>query len=178
MNCPYKPIPAETIKSANVDKTNTLHQFDTVGVVGVQLPVGKIPIVFYLKETPTTSRRGLLYYDDRDTVCWMYPEDKHAEWCKQPYRMKYDGLEHWDNGVESGLKRNHGFFDLWVSVLRKWYNGHVMYRPRLKIQGCGLRAGGYPTESHTITVEEKPKPIKLPKPRKQTIKHGCNCRKG
>lgn len=178
MNCPYKPIPIEVTKSANVDKTNTLHQFDTVGVVGVQLPVGKVPIVFYIKETPTTSRRGLLYYDDRDTVCWMYPEDKHAEWCKQPYRMKYDGLEHWDNGVESGLKRNHGFFDLWVSVLRKWYNGHVMYRPRLKIQGCGLRAGGYPTESNTVTVEEKPKPAKLPKPRKQIIKHGCNCRKG
>lgn len=176
MNYPYKPIPAETTKSANVDKTNTLHQFDTVGVVGVQSPVGKIPIVFYIKETAHSGRRGLIYYDDRDTVCWMYPEDKHAEWCKQPYRMKYDGLEHWDNGVESGLKRNHGFFDLWVSVLRKWYNGHVIYRPRLKIQGCGMRAGGYPTERNVVTVEEKPKPIKLPK--KQTIKHGCNCRKG
>ena len=177
-SCNYKRIPIQVSKSVNVTKTNTLHQFDAVGIIGLRSPVGKVPIVFYLKETHTSGRRGILYYDDRDTVCWMYPEDKHAEWCKQPYRMKYDGLEHWDNGLESGLKRNHGIFELWVSVFRKWYNGHVMYRPKLKLQGCGRRAGGYPTESNIVTVEEKPAHKTITVPKKMNIKHGCNCRKG
>ena len=40
-NCPtktscegYSPVPIEVTKSMNVDKTNTLHQFDTAGIVG------------------------------------------------------------------------------------------------------------------------------------------------
>ena len=161
-NCPatsacdsYSPIPVEVTKTANVDKTNTLHQFDTAGIVGVQSPVGKVPIVFYVKEAEGRGRRGILYYDDYDTICWMYPESEHAEWCQQPYAMKYDALEPWDNGVESGLARNWGILDLWVSVYRKWYNGQVMYRPRLKIQGCGRRDGGYPGKSVVEVVEEK-----------------------
>lgn len=186
-NCPatstcedYKSIPLEVTKTANVTKTNTLHQFDTAGVVGVQSPVGKVPIVFYVKEGEGRGRRGIVYYDDYDSVCWMYPESEHAEWCKQPYRMKYDALEPWDNGVESGLARNWGLFDLWVSVCRKWYNGQVMYRPHLKIQGCGRRTDGYPSRTEKVaeeTVEEKRR-SRIQTPVKHKINHSCGCRKG
>lgn len=176
----YSPIPIETAKSANVDKTNTLHQFDTVGVVGVQSPVGKVPIMFYVKEAEGRGRRGVLYYDDYDSVCFMYPESEHAEWCSQPYDMKYDALVPFDNGIESGLRRKHGIFQLWASVYREWYNGQVMYRPRLKIQGCGHDNDGYPGKSTVEVVEEKTvkRSKQIATPVKRKINHSCGCRKG
>ena len=170
----YSPVTAEVTKSVNVEKTNTLHQFDTAGVIGLQSPVGKVPIVFYIKDTCTSAHKGIIYYDDYDTVCWMFPEDAHAEWCRQPYDMKYDAVRPFDNGVESGYRRNHGIFQLWVSVLRKWYNGQIMYRPKLKIQGCGRRDGGYPQ----TTVEEEPAKVytKYQAPQTKNISH-CKCGK-
>lgn len=175
----YSPIPLETTKSVNVDKTNTLHQFDTVGVVGIPSPVGKVPILFYVKEAEGRGRRGVLYYDDYDSVCFMYPEVEHAEWCSQPYDMKYDALVPFDNGVERGLRRNHGIFELWASVYRKWYNGEVMYRPRLKIQGCGHEHDGYPGKSRVDVVEEKVKKNRVQTaPVKKKTNHSCGCGKG
>lgn len=174
----YSPIPVEVAKSANVTKTNTLHQFDTTGIIGVDSPVGKVPIVFYIKEGVGRGRRGIIYYDDYDSVCWMYPETEHAEWCRQPYDIKYDKVEPFDNGVESGFRRNHGILELWVSVCRKWYNGQVMYRPHLKIQGCGRRTGGYPGKSTVTVVEEKRRPHFVQKPVKHKVNHSCGCRKG
>lgn len=185
-NCPtktscevYSPIPVEVTKSVNVDKTNTLHQFDTAGIVGVPSPVGKVPIVFYVKEGNGRGRRGIVYYDDYDSVCFMYPESEHAGWCEQPYDMKYDKLEEWDNGVEHGWHRNHGIFELWVSVWREWYNGQVMYRPKLKIQGRGHENDGYPMRSKVVTVEEK-RPVRHVKQvNKRKVNRGsCGCRKG
>lgn len=175
----YSPIPLQTDKSVLVEKTNTLHQFDTEKVIGVQSPVGKIPLVFRIKDGPNRGRRGILYYGDRDTVCWMYPESEHAEWCKQPYDMKYDALEPFDNGVERGLHRNHGIFQLWVSVLRKWYNGQVMYRPSKRIQGCNHDDDGYPSKSTVEVVEEKvkKKTNRIVRPVKNKSR-GCGCRKG
>ena len=76
----YSPIPVEVSKSVNVTKTNTLHQFDTAGIVGVPSPVGKVPIMFYVKEAEGRGRRGILYYDDYDSVCFMFPEVEHSEW--------------------------------------------------------------------------------------------------
>lgn len=175
----YSPIPIETAKSVDVEKTNTLHQFDTVGIVGVPSPVGKVPIMFYVKEAEGRGRRGVLYYDDYDSVCWMYPEVEHAEWCAQPYDMKYDALEPFDNGVERGLHRNHGIFELWANVYREWYNGQIMYRPHKKIQPCGHDFDGYPGKSTIEVVEEKvKKPSSYTAPAKRKINHSCGCRKG
>lgn len=164
-----------TAKSINVNKTNTLHQFDTVGIVGLQSPVGKVPIVFYVKEAEGRGRRGIVYYDDYDTVCFMFPENKHEEWCKRPYNMKYDNVEPFDNGVESGYRRNHGIFQLWVSVLRKWYNGQVMYRPTKKIKGSV--DNNYPSITKTEEVTTvNPKVVKKT-PQVTNINHSCGCRK-
>lgn len=172
------PTPIQVAKSANVTKTNTLHQFDTSGIIGIPSPVGKVPIVFYIKEGEGHGRRGIIYYDDYDTVCWMYPESEHSEWCSQPYDIKYDKVEEFDNGVESGFKRNHGIFELWVSVCRRWYNGQVMYRPHLKIQGCGRDDDGYPTRSTVEPLEEKVR-TRVERPRKtKQINRNCGCRKG
>lgn len=172
------PIPIQVAKSVEVIKTNTLHQFDTAEVVGLPSPVGKIPFVFYVKEGIGRGRKGVLYYGDRDTVCWMYPESEHAEWCRQPYDIKYDAVESFDNGIESGFKRNHGVFELWVSVLRKWYNGQVIYRPKKKIQGCGRNDDGYPIQPTTETLKEKVRTRTVQTPKKnQTINRSCNCRK-
>lgn len=172
------PIPVEVTKSAVVDRTNTLHQFDTAGIIGVPSPVGKVPIVFYVKEGEGHGRRGIIYYDDYDTVCFFYPESEHAEWCEHPYDIKYDKVEPFDNGVESGFRRNHGIFELWVSVLRRWYNGQIMYRPRLKIQGCGHDDDGYPTRSSAVILSEKTK-TRTERPRKtKQINRSCGCRKG
>lgn len=174
------PIQVQVAKSAEVTKTNTLHQFDTVGIIGLPSPVGKLPIVFYVRDTATTGHRGIIYYDDRDTVCWMFPESKHAEWCKQPYDIKYDKVEPFDNGVESGFKRNHGILQLWVSVLRKWYNGQVIYRPHLKIQGCGVTHDGYPRYPSNYPsdyLSRYPSKKKVT-PVKNKINHSCGCRKG
>lgn len=184
-NCPKElecdsrmPIPIQVAKSANVTKTNTLHQFDTAGIIGIPSPVGKLPIVFYIKESSVGGRRGIIYYDDYDSVCWMYPESEHADWCCQPYDIKYDAVEPFDNGVESGLRRNHGIFELWVSVWRKWYNGQIMYRPHLKIQGCGRDTDGYPSRSTAVILEEKPK-LRTNRPIKtKQINRSCGCRKG
>lgn len=182
-NCPKysecssrTPIPVEVSKSVNVTKTNTLHQFDTASIVGIPSPVGKVPIVFYVRETATTGRRGIIYFDDLDSVCWMYPESEHAEWCEQPYDLKYDKVEAFDNGKGSGFRRNHGIFELWVNVLRRWYNGQIMYRPHLKIQGCGRDSDGYPTKTTVETLEEKRKTrrVKL----KKTKRTSCGCQKG
>lgn len=160
---------AQVAKSINVNKTNTLHQFDSASIVGVQSPVGKVPIVFYLKESQKGGRRGIIYYDDQDTVCWMYPEEEHAEWCEQPYDMKYDAVRAFDNGVESGMRRNHGIFELWVSVLRKWYNGRVLFRPTKKIQGCGNMDEGYPTLEETIDIDFE---------KEDKNNTSCGCKKG
>lgn len=170
------PLAAPTAKSLNVTKTNTLHQFDDVGIVGVQSPVGKIPIIFYLKENSRGGRRGLLYYDDYDSVCFMYPEEEHSEWCEQPYDMKYDKVEYFDNGVESGYHRNHGIFELWVSVFRKWYNGRVMFKPTLKVQGCGRDSDGYPVTTKA-PLEQKTYSAYTPKTTTKEINHSCGCRK-
>lgn len=176
----YEPIPIQVAKSLNVDRINSLHQFDTAGIIGVPSPVGKIPIVFYVKETPTSGRRGIIYYDDYDSVCFMYPEDEHSEWCRQPYDIKYDKVEPFDNGVESGYRRNFGILELWVSTLRKWYNGEIIYRPKLKLQGCGRREGGYPTKSKTIVVEETKTRNTTPPVIKHTKNNlsSCGCKKG
>lgn len=176
--CNTQPIPVEVTKSANVTKTNTLHQFDDQSIVGIESPVGIIPIVFYLKETCNSGWRGILYLGDRDTVCWMYPEEEHAEWCKQPYDIMYDALEPWDNGVERGLHRNHGILELWVEVWNKYYNGHIMYRPEKKIQGCGGEDGGYPSTSTIETVEEKPTRRPVINEIKKTKRRSCGCGKG
>lgn len=175
----YSPISVEVSKSLNVDKTNTLHQFDTAGIVGVPSPVGKVPIVFYMKESAYSGRRGIIYYDDYDSINFMYPESEHAGWMSQPYAIKYDKLEEWDNGEEKGWHRNWGILDLWASVWRRWYNGQVMYRPRLKIQSCGHDFDGYPGKSSPVVVEEK-KPSRkiITKPIKKKVNHSCNCRKG
>ena len=185
MNCErhtcetYSPIPVEVTKSLNVDKTNTLHQFDTAGIVGLPSPVGKVPILFYVKEAEGRGRRGVLYYDDYDSVCFMYPESEHAAWCSQPYDMKYDALVPFNNGVERGVRRNYGIFELWVNVWRKWYNGQVMYRPRLKIQGCGHDYDGYPMRSKVVTVEEKrPTTRRVKQVIKKKVSHSCGCQKG
>lgn len=174
----YSPIPIETAKSVNVEKTNTLHQFDTVGIVGLQSPVGKVPIMFYVKEAEGRGRRGIIYYDDYDSVCFMYPESQHAEWCAHPYDMKYDALVPFDNGVERGLRRNFGIFELWANVYRKWYNGQIMYRPHLKIQGCGHDFDGYPGKSTVEVVEEKKRSPRVIKAAPKKINHSCGCRKG
>lgn len=174
----YTSIPLQTTKSMNVNKTNTLHQFDTAGIIGLPSPVGKIPLVFYVKEYCGGGRRGIIYYDDYDSVCFMYPETEHAEWCRQPYDMKYDAIEEWENEIEKGWHRNYGIFRLWVSVLRKWYNGHVSYRPSLKIQGCGGRDGGYPTKSRATVVQEKPVKKKVYTNKKKHTSSGCGCGKG
>lgn len=172
------PIPIQVAKSANVTKTNTLHQFDASGIIGIPSPVGKVPIVFYIKEGEGHGRRGIIYYDDYDTVCWMYPESEHAAWCEQPYDIKYDAVEPFDDGVASGLRRNHGIFELWISVLRKWYNGQIMYRPHLKIQGCGRDDDGYPTRPSVEVLREKTR-TKIERPHKtRTINRNCGCRKG
>lgn len=176
MNCEYKTIPIETTKSARVTKTNTLHQFDTTSVIGIDSPVGRIPIVFYTRESCNAGRRGLIFAGDRDTVCFMYPESEHAEWCRQPYDLIYDALEPWNNGVERGWHRNYGILELWTNVFNHYYNGHVMYRPEKIIQGCGYREDGYPSTSTVITVEEKNKKKIIVKPIKRR-KH-CNCGKG
>lgn len=173
-----QPIPIQVAKSAEVTKTNTLHQFDTAGIIGLPSPVGKVPIVFYVKKGIGRGQRGIIYYDDYDTVCWMYPESEHAEWCEQPYDIKYDAVVPFDNGVESGMRRNHGIFELWVSVLRRWYNGQIMYRPHLKIQGCGRDDDGYPTRPTVETLKEKTR-TKTEHPRKtKQINRSCGCRKG
>lgn len=186
-NCPtksscetYSPIPVEVTKSVVVDKTNTLHQFDAAGIIGIPSPVGKVPLVFYIKEAEGRGRRGIIYYDDYDSICYMYPESEHAGWCEQPYDLKYDKLEAWDNGTERGWRRNHGIFEIWVSVWREWYNGQIMYRPKLKIQGCGHEDDGYPMKSTVVTVEEK-RPVhhvKQVNKRKINRGGGCGCRKG
>lgn len=179
MDCDYKTIPLQTTLSIKADKTNTLHQFDSVGVVGVPSPVGKVPILFYIKDTCDSGHKGLLYYDDYDSVCYMFPEDTHAEWCRQPYDLKFDGLEAFDNGVESGLRRKHGILELWVENYRKWYNGRVMFQPRLKVQGCGRHLGGYPQTAPNATAEEKkPAALKPVTTKKVRTNHSCGCRKG
>ena len=162
-------------KSINVKKTNTLRQFDPTGIVGLESPVGKVPIIFYMKEGAERGRRGIVFYDDYDNVCFMFPEDKHEAWCKQPYHMKYDAVETHSNEQETWFYRNHGIFQLWVSVLRKWYNGQVMYRPYLKIKGNV--DNGYPAATKTEeTVTVTPKVVKKTQP-VQNINHSCGCRK-
>lgn len=183
MDCEYESIPLQPTLSIKADKTNTLHQFDTAGIVGLQSPVGKVPIVFYIKDTCDSAHKGIIYYDDYDTVCYMFPEDKHAKWCEQPYDLKYDALEKWDNGIERGYRRKHGIFELWRAVYREWYNGRVFFRPKLKVQGCGRHLGGYPTSSATtstvVTVEEKvPKNNRIIMNKKTKANHSCGCRKG
>ena len=166
----------EVTKSINVDKTNTLHQFDASGIVGIQSPVGKVPIIFYMREGSDFGRRGIIYYDDYDSVCFMYPEEAHAEWCKQPYDMKYDKVVEWNNDVERGWHRKFGIFELWVTTFREWYNGRVMFRPRLKIQGCGKNYC-YPEKNEPDVLEPKSKNVKHTQPAKQKINHSCGCRK-
>lgn len=176
----YQPVPLEVTKSLNVDKTNTLHQFDTASIIGIESPVGKVPIVFYIKENSEGGRRGIIYFDDYDSVCWMYPESEHAQWCSQPYDIKYDALVPWSNEIEHGYERNWGILELWYTVLRHWYNGQVMYRPRLKIQGCGHDNDGYPGKSTVNVVEEKRKsatPVRR-RANKNKVNHSCGCRKG
>ena len=174
----YSPIPVQVTKSLNVDRTNSLHQFDTAGIIGVPSPVGKVPIIFYIKETCRGGRRGIIYYDDYDSVCFMYPEQEHSEWCSQPYAIKYDDVEEFDNGVESGIRRNFGILDLWVSVCRKWYNGEIIYRPRLKVQGCGRRLGGYPTEKSSVSTVKEVQHKTETVIKKTNINRSCGCRKG
>ena len=147
LSCPA--IKAEPDKSICVTKTNTLHQFDTANVIGVGSPVGKIPILFYVRTSCDSGYRGLAYYGERDTVCFMFPENAHADWCRQPYSLKYDAVEPWQTETERGFRRNFGILDLWVSVWRRWYNGRVMYRPCKKIQGCSDPCDGYPREKQT-----------------------------
>lgn len=171
-------IPIQVAKSAEVTKTNTLHQFDTAGIIGLPSPVGKVPIVFYVKEGIGRGRRGIIYYDDYDTVCWMYPESEHAEWCEQPYDIKYDAVVPFDDGTSSGYRRHHGIFELWVSVFRKWYNGQIMYRPHLKIQGCGRDDDGYPTRPTVDVLEEKTRTTVIRPNKTRTINRNCGCRKG
>lgn len=173
----YSPVALEVTKSAIVDKTNTLHQFDTAGIIGIPSPVGKVPIVFYLKEGEGRGRRGIIYYDDYDSVAYMYPESEHAGWCEQPYDMKYDKLEEWQTDTEKGWHRNWGIFQLWVSIWRHWYNGQVMYRPKLKIQPCNHDFDGYPGKSTPVAVEEKRYNRYQPAPVKKKLNHGCNCRR-
>lgn len=176
----YSPIPLQVDKTAKVLKTNTLHQFDFAQIVGVPSPVGKVPILFYVKEAEGRGRRGIVYQSDYlDTVCWLWPESEHAEWCKQPYDMKYDKLVPFDNGVERGLRRNHGIFELWVSVWRKWYNGQIMYKPYKKLKNCSHDFEGYPGKSTVEVVEEtKTERRVVQAPRKKKVNHGCGCRKG
>lgn len=155
--------------SINVTKTNTLHQFDVADIIGVKSPVGKVPIVFYVKDTCNSGRKGIIYFGDRDSVCYMYPETAHAEWCKQPYDLKYDELEPWDNGTEHGWRRKYGVLNLWVTVCRKWYNGHVMYRPKLKIQGCKEEPCSEEKVETTIRKRSPYQPAQ-----QKTVKH-CRC---
>lgn len=179
-SCSYSSVPIEATKSARVTKTNTLHQFDTADIIGLPSPVGKLPIVFYTRESCNSGRRGIVYFNDRDTVCWMYPESEHAEWCKKPYDLIYDALEPWSNEIERGWRRNHGIFEIWVNIWNHYYNGQIMYRPEKRIQGCGRRDGGYPSQSEVITVEEKTRNrtrTEQIKPNKRRSK-GCNCGKG
>lgn len=174
----YEPIAATPTKSLEVDRINTLHQFDTAGIVGLQSPVGKLPIVFYVKESECSGRRGILYYDDYDSICFMFPESQHAEWCQQPYDLMYDGIEEYDNGVERGIERKHGIFELMVSVWRKWYNGQIIYRPRYKIQGCGRRTGGYPVQTERVEETKVSRVSKTSREVKKTnISRGCGCKK-
>lgn len=174
-----RTIPLQVAKSVNVRRINTLHQFDDIGIVGLQSPVGKVPIVFYVKDSCTGGRRGILYYDDLDTVNFMYPEDEHAEWCSTPYDLKYDAVEDYDNGVERGKKRNHGIFELWVDVYRKWYNGRIAYKPNLRIQGCGGSDGGYPRvtketkEEQHVSNATKTQKMQVTKVKKTTPSCGC-----
>lgn len=175
-DCFSRPsIPLEVAKSVNVTKTNTLHQFDTASIVGVPSPVGKVPIVFYVRESCTSTKRGIIFCGDRDTVCFLYPETAHAEWCQNVYDLKYDHLEHYDNGVESGYERKWGILELWHAVCRKWYNGQVMYRPDYRIQGCGRDLDGYPTVSDPEVVEEKPVRRKTIKPVSKSNLSPCGC---
>lgn len=176
MGC--KPIRIETAKSVNVTKTNTLHQFDTADIIGLPSPVGKVPIIFYVRDNAYDSHKGIIYGEDKDSVCYMYPEVEHAEWCKQPYDIPFDAIEPWDNGVERGLRRKFGILELWASVWRKWHNGEVMYRPSLKIQGCSNTDEGYPykTEQKPSTTQ---RPSVLPVTKKaKTTRPGCGCGKG
>lgn len=170
-------IPLQVTKTMRVNKTNTLHQFDPADIIGIQTPVGKVPIVFYVKETSKGGRRGIVFGGDYDSVCFMFPENEHEDWCRQPYDMRYDAVEDFDNGVESGKRRNHGILELWVSVLRKWYNGQVLFRPELKLQGCGRDSDGYPTTSEAITVEEKTR-SRIKTKTSRGVNHSCGCRKG
>lgn len=172
------PITLEVDKSINVDKTNTLHQFDSAGIVGIESPVGKVPIMFYVKEGRCKGRRGIIYYDDYDSICFTFPESEHAEWCEQPYDMKYDKVETYENEEEKWFHRNHGIFELWVSVWRKWYNGQVLYRPRKKIQGC-VSKEGYPTKSKEVVVKEKTKREKKVAPTRpaRKVTRSCGCGK-
>lgn len=177
MKCEYEPIPLQPTLSIRATKTNTLHQFDPVGVVGLPTPVGKVPFLFYVKDTCDSAHKGILYYDDRDTVCYFFPEDIHAEWCKQPVDMKFDTLEKWEGENEWGYKRKHGILELWIENYRKWYNGRVLFQPKLRVQGCGNHLGGYPTSTEVEILEEKPKTkIKPVRIKKTTL--GCGCRKG
>lgn len=177
--CPRRTtIPIQTTKSLNVTKTNTLHQFDTMNIVGVPSPVGKIPILFYMKEGKNRGRRGIIFSGDRDSVCYMFPEFEHAEWCEEPYALKWDKVEPFDNGVESGMRRNHGVLELIASVWRKWYNGQVMFRPEYKLQGCGRDFDGYPAGK----LPERDLPLKEVTPKVRTKvkrkRRSCGCGKG
>ena len=173
-NCHYEPYSLNPSPSLNVVKTNTLHQFDSAKIIGIQSPVGKIPIVFYVRHSCNSASKGIVYFGDRDSVCYMFPEDAHAEWCCQPYDMKYDGMESYDNGIESGMKRNHGIFELWVSVLRKWYNGRVLFRPTVQLRGC-------PAQYHyPQTKKETTQPVRVShttQPTQHKSRTGCGCNK-
>ena len=166
---------AEVTKSINVTKTNTLHQFDTVGIVGLESPVGKVPIIFYVRESCDRGRRGIVYYDDYDSVCFTFPEVEHADWMEQPYAMKYDAVETHSNDRETWFHRNHGILDLWVSVWREWYNGQIMYRPKLKITGSIDNNYPAPT-AHTSTTTRIEKILKTEQ-KQNKINHSCGCRK-
>lgn len=177
MEC-TRPIPIEVTKSARVTKTNTLHQFDTQNIVGVQSPVGKIPIVFYVRESCNSGRRGILYFGDRDSVCWMYPESEHAEWCRQPYDLMFDHMEPWETENERGYRRKWGILELWRYVWNHYYNGQIIYRPEKKIQGCGFRNDGYPSASTVETVEPKHRTKTEQVKKTKRRSKGCNCGKG
>ena len=144
LSCP--PIQAVPDKSICMTKTNTLHQFDTQEVIGVPSPVGKLPILFYVRTSCDSGFKGFIYYGHKDTVCFRHPEDAHSQWCGDTYDLDYDAVEPFDNGVERGARRNFGVLRLKNSYLRRWHNGRVMYRPCKIIQGCSDPCDSYPRE--------------------------------
>lgn len=120
-------------KSIQVEKTNTLHQFDHLNIVGVDLTIGRVPILFYVKERPGGGRRGIIFGGDSyQDLCFMYPEVEHSKWCTTSYDLKYDKIEekYSPEKEETSWDRNHGIFQLDISNKRRWYNGTVWHRAK------------------------------------------------